>query len=522
MNYAKLFSRKVTPQSQPIPGTTQVANSAGGYTWEVDQWMLLERFLILGSESGTYYINARKLTEDNAKNVFRCIESDGERTVATIVNVSQAGRAPKNDAAIFALALVASYGDDKARAMALQEVPKICRTGSHLFAFAEACDGMRGWGRGLRKSIGRWYNAADPKTLEYQAVKYQQRGGWSHRDLLRLAHPVPASEAHGAIYKWIVDGEITGKLDLVEAIARLKEAQPNEAAKIVREARIPREAVPTELLNSAEVWEALLEGMPITAMIRNLGVMSKVGLLTMDSQATKQVVAEVTNAERLKRGRVHPMAMLMALRTYASGRGLKGTNVWTPVTQIVDALDQGFYAAFSSVEPTGKRFLLGLDVSGSMSFPVAGSALTCAEGAAAMAMATVASEDWVVPMAFGSTFRPLPLSRRQRLDDVLKATRYRTFGATDCALPMKYAMDRRLEIDTFVVYTDNETWFGKIHPAQALREYRERMGIDAKLIVVAMASNGFTIADHKDRGMLDVVGLDATVPEVVASFAREG
>jgi len=43
-----------------------------------------------------------------------------------------------------------------------------------------------------------------------------------------------------------------------------------------------------------------------------------------------------------------------------------------------------------------------------------------------------------------------------------------------------------------VVYTDSETWAGTLHPAQALRQYRERM---AKLVVVGMASNGFTIAE---------------------------
>lgn len=168
MMYAKLFNRKSTIQSQPIPGSAQMRNSAGGFAWEVDQWTLLERFLILGSESGTYYISAQKLTEDHATNVMRCIEADGERTVQVIVKISQANRAPKNDPAIFALALVASFGDDKARAVALQEMSKVCRTGTHLFAFGEACDGLRGWGRGLRKSIGRWYNTADAKTLGAQ------------------------------------------------------------------------------------------------------------------------------------------------------------------------------------------------------------------------------------------------------------------------------------------------------------------------------------------------------------------
>ena len=84
---------------------------------------------------------------------------------------------------------------------------------------------------------------------------------------------------------------------------------------------------------------------------------------------------------------------------------------------------------------------------------------------------------------------------------------------------MVEALKHRWAVDTFVVYTDSETWAGEIHPAQALRAYRERTGIAAKLIVVAMTSNGFTIADPDDAGMLDVVGFDTATPQVISDFA---
>ena len=108
-----------------------------------------------------------------------------------------------------------------------------------------------------------------------------------------------------------------------------------------------------------------------------------------------------------------------------------------------------------------------------------------------------------------------------RLDDALKATDELPFGGTDCALPMLWAMKNRIQADLFVIYTDSETWFGKVHPAQALTRYRERTGIDAKLVVVGMVSNGFTIADPADPGMLDVVGFDTATPNVIAGFVRE-
>ena len=76
------------------------------------------------------------------------------------------------------------------------------------------------------------------------------------------------------------------------------------------------------------------------------------------------------------------------------------------------------------------------------------------------------------------------------------------------------------EIDTFVIYTDSETWAGDIHPAQALRDYRQATGIEARLVVVGMVSNGFSIADPDDAGMLDVVGFDTATPQLISDFAR--
>jgi 60 kDa SS-A/Ro ribonucleoprotein len=113
------------------------------------------------------------------------------------------------------------------------------------------------------------------------------------------------------------------------------------------------------------------------------------------------------------------------------------------------------------------------------------------------------------------------LSPRMRLADVIKRIEAIPMGGTDCALPMVWAARNKLNVSAFITYTDSETWAGNIHPAQALRQYRNEFVGDAKAVVVSMTSNGFTLADPNDRGMLDVVGFDTTVPAVIADFVRE-
>src|SRR5512135_654627 len=180
INYAKQFHRRVTPQSLPIPGSSQVPNSGGGYAWPVDDWTRLDRFLILGAEGGTYYIAERDLVKENHDALVRCIQADGVRAVNRIVEISESGRAPKNDPAIFALALVAAHAVPEAKALAFQNLGKVCRIGTHLFHFAEYVNALRGWGRGLRNAVGSWYLSQAPDKLAYQVVKYQSRDSWSH------------------------------------------------------------------------------------------------------------------------------------------------------------------------------------------------------------------------------------------------------------------------------------------------------------------------------------------------------
>ena len=85
---------------------------------------------------------------------------------------------------------------------------------------------------------------------------------------------------------------------------------------------------------------------------------------------------------------------------------------------------------------------------------------------------------------------------------------------------MLYALAHDREVDVFVILTDSETWAGDIHPVHALAEYRRASGIEARLVVVGMVSNGFTIAAPHDPGMLDVVGFDTATPQLISDFAR--
>jgi 60 kDa SS-A/Ro ribonucleoprotein len=526
-----------TPQSQPAD-PRQVQDSAGGYTFTVAPLERLRRFLVLGVDGGTYYATEQELTKANTEVVLEWARDRSGELVDEVVSMSASGRAPRNNAALFSLAAAAALGDAEGRKAALAALPKVARTGTHLFVFAGYIEQFRGWGRGLRRAVADWYLSKPVDAVAYQAVKYRQREGWSHRDLLRLAHPATDEADRKQLFDWICGRSGEGPA-LVEGFRQAQSATTARewVAILDRYPSLSWEMLPDTALGEADVWSKLVDnGVPQTALMRQLPRLTRLGLLAPMSGTLDVVVRQLTDRDRLLKARVHPVSVLVAARTYASGASARGHSSWEPVGRVTDALDAAFYTAFASVQTANMHTLLALDVSGSMTVAISGLPVTAREVSAALALVTAATEPKTATVAFTASsagprsgllrpmggidgIAPLPISPRQRLDDVLKSISGLPFGRTDCALPMLWATANKVKVDTFVVYTDNETWAGSVHPHQALRQYRDWSGIDARLAVVGLTATGFTIADPADPGMLDIAGFDSALPALLTDFS---
>ncbi|VDL70793.1 unnamed protein product [Nippostrongylus brasiliensis] len=522
----------------------EVLNNAMGYVFAVSDETRIRRFIILGTAGGTYYSSEKELTIDNVKALIDIIEKgQGSKILKEVYEVSLAGRSPKQDSLLMALALCARYnvcdsakkyreaadGDaEKARHLYLNELHKsafgivneVCRIPTHLFSFVKYCEMISagtqaegdkkstGWGRLMRKTIKNWYASKKPEQLAMHLTKYPQRGGWSHRDLFRLTHPVPMAK----------NAPETLALDMVEAVLALK--KETDEAKIVEAIKkhgLVREHIPTEMLNSVPIWQALLEKMPMTAMIRNLAKMQSIGALTPEYR--DMVIAKLSSEEELKRARIHPVQVLLAKSVYQSGHGDKGKLKWTRDELIDKALEEAFYKSFINAPPTNKRFLFALDCSGSMTVKISGTMLTCRTAAAALSLIGLRNEKIAECVGFSDNLVELPFRGDWTIERIEEYMNNVEFGMTNCSLPMLWAKEKKKEFDVFVVYTDNETFFDQVHPFEALRDYRESSGItDAKLVVMGMTATEFTIADPEDAGMLDIVGFDSAVPTLLHDF----
>ena len=89
----------------------------------------------------------------------------------------------------------------------LAAVPTALKTGTQLLKFVDSVNGLRGWGRGLKKAIQLWFKGKKSETLALQLVKYKQREGWAMKDVLRLAKPKPETEVQAQLFGWTAKPE---------------------------------------------------------------------------------------------------------------------------------------------------------------------------------------------------------------------------------------------------------------------------------------------------------------------------
>ena len=570
MNHYLIQNRPQIPTQREPDGNATLENKAGGYVYETSIWTFAKRFLVLGSEGGTYYTGQKDLTKENVKNLQECIKKDGMKTVELIMEMRD--RVPKRDPILYALALAFSEGDKETKARIHSEAfLNVVRTGSDLLMFVGFIDEMRGWGRSLRRLVASWYvdlfGSPDMKDrLTYQLLKYQNRNGWTHKRVLRRAHVGVENNNFGrdvnhGLLRWVIgentesrrvyrkesdtynDYAKTGfRPELIQNYDVLKNATTKQdVVKLIENDGFTHEMIPTKWKNDPEVWEALLQRMPLIATIRNLAKMTQIGLIAPFSVASK-VITERINKEYIQNTRVHPIQLLMARLTYSSGESVRGKLKWEPVESVVDVLEAGFYHAFANCEPTGKNTLLAIDISGSMGYEELSGCvgLTPALAAACQAMVFARIEPNYHIIGFDSQVRSFSLNKDTNLQGVHDII-FKNWGdATDCALPMMYATNRELNVEAFVILTDNVSWYGSVHPTQAFNRYQEIRGGEAgkykkgspshiaklnasraKLAVVSMTATNETIGDPDNPFMLDVVGFDSAIPQLVSDFISD-
>jgi 60 kDa SS-A/Ro ribonucleoprotein len=530
MNY-KFFTRKKTgtPQTQPIPGreAEMIQGRSGGFMFDAGIWNMLRRCLLIGTAQSTYYAGKHELTEDFISVVKEAVAIDPNRVALEILYASD-GRAINNSAPLFALVLL-SMGETPEAKKAFQEVfPQIVRTGSHFYEWLGYTRAARGFGKIVREAGKQWLSRPDVKGLAYQLLKYQQRQGFSHRDALRLFHVKPPTDDHNELFRWVIQGwaELPAEIPS-QVLAQIwwyewLKRNPDRAHEAIAQGHLTHEmAAPVGKMDK-QAWQLLFNEMPVGAMLRNLGSLTELGVLRADEPANlDRVEAALNNADRLRKGRIHPIDVLRALKTYQSGgRVGRSQKTWNPVDRIVDILEVAVELSFDIAEPTNKVFMHAVDVSSSMSWGVVNSVgLSCCEIATAMALVTAKAEKNYAIRGFSTEFRDLSIFRQDTFSSALRKASNQNFGGTDASVAYKWMTKNKFKADVICFWTDSESWAGYNHPSQALAEYRQKVNSNVKAVYVTLAPYQITLVDPKDPLSWDLAGFDPGTPRLIQMLA---
>jgi 60 kDa SS-A/Ro ribonucleoprotein len=523
-----------TPQHKPIPGreSEMIQGKSSGYMFKAGIWRTLRRCLLTGTGNGSYYATKWELTNDFVDVLEQAIAEDPDRVAQEIAYASD-GRSINNSAPIWALVLL-SMGESPAAKTAFQSIfPQVVRTASHFYEWMNYTKSVRGFGKVVREAGKNWLLQGDTKALAYQLLKYQQRHGFSNRDALRLFHAKPQTVDRDLLFKWVVNGwdELppeppTAALNQIWWYEWLKR-NPDRTQTAIFKGRLTHEMAAPVGKMDVGAWQLLFEDMPIGALLRNLGSLTEIGVLSYSKASNRknlERVAKILNSkEHLRKGRIHPIDILKALKTYKSGGKLgKSSKTWTPVPRIVDILELALEMSFDAIDPTGKVFMHAVDISGSMSsYSVSSINLTCCEIATTMALVSAKAEQNYMIRGFSTNFIDLNINRSDSFSSAMKKASDLNFGNTDASAAFRWMIENNCYADVICLWTDCESWAGNQHPTQALAEYRQKVNRDAKAIYISLVPNNISLVDPKDPNSWDIAGFDPSTPRLIQSIAND-
>ncbi len=549
-NYAEMVT-PATPKSQYIPREdvpNQITNHDGAYVFKLDCWKRLNRFLILGVDSSTYYQSQRDLVKENYQSLKDSLNEDFRRAIDMIVDVSINGKAPKNDSAVFALAVAClhkgnndlSEADKANRNYAYSHVKSVCRIGTHLFMFLTYIRELKGKGKGtmgmgLQKAVIGYYEKKDLNGLAQDVLKYRNREGWSHTDVFKLIR-WPANKQQQQIIDYVMKGESDLKVmpEIMSADVALKACKEDRdlVLALVQQHKIPWEIVPTEYLNDKEVLRALIPNMKATALIRNLSKLTSYGAIQDDPSCKylKMVCDKLEDVGYIKAGKVHPMNLTISILAYEKGRSDLGSLTWMPIKRVIKALDVALDNSYANANKLNVRIEFALDVSPSMTDSHWKGIPASMLGSVLMTWLNK-REDFLNTYVFAggtgsfsrnTSYKKTSFSNGNFRDTWREIVNLRnSWGGTDCSLPIRDALTNKRVVDLFIIYTDNETNSSHSgHADQILAEYRRKVNSNAKMIVIGATATNCSIANPNDPGMMDVAGFDSSIAQIMESFVK--
>ncbi len=313
-------------------------------------------------------------------------------------------------------------------------------------------------GRAVKNTIAKWLNQ---NLSEYWAIKYNGKGrGFSLADIIQTIHPVPDSEQIGMLFKYLISGECGFQDGKIYAYEQLKKAETlAEQIHWIREGQLPHEVVTGVCKMTPELWNALVPEMPVFALIRNLNVLDRAGVLDTNRNLIER---KLTDREVLRKSKILPFRFLNAFNAIE--------KAWAK-----DVLRQAVEMTFDGLPEIPGKTAVFLDISGSMNgeYLRIGSVF-------ALALFKKTKGNGVFWLFDNAVHDP----KASLHDSILtQAERITAQGGTDTGAPVRAL---RTRVDNIIIITDEQQNSGSPFYKE-LVNYRKKYNANARAFVIDLA-----------------------------------
>lgn len=490
-----------------------------------------------------------------------------DEIIGQIVKVKKEGTSVYPDALIFTLALCVRLSkNDKLRAAAYRELKTVCPKPRDLFLFIKFfkdlnCNSGIGGGRGWKKAISQWYLSWMPLDLAQLMVKNRGYFGWTHKDVIKVAHVKATAPYHNLLLKYALKGINTASTEfadnqekiVIEVIEYLKSVEkfkhltdPDEASNVLQKELHSIEMISSPLLKHSVIWQALIPHMGLKDLLDNLERLSILGFLRGENPIVKILVGCLDNEWKIENCGLHPSYIFIKLLDYKNNAKtcLEMANILKhPISQevppktppkpnllITNALMKLFYATIKLQKPTGLKYFVAIDVRPKMMTSRCWHCrhMHAVEAAALISICLnrVEPEGNVHLAAFsgptGDDLVPLKVKKDSNIQEYVNYLREKESASSSVfvAKAIKWAMHSKKQVDMFVVISHNQVKTVGAHPA--LKSYQTEMN-SPNTKVVTCSLNG-KLKNYRNVGgkqMLCICGFDNKVCRLIDAFARD-
>jgi len=481
---------------------TNTLNREGAPAYEYSPQHKLAQYAATGCFGQTFYASA----DEQLETVLQlCNEVRPEFIAKTALYTRQRGHMKDMPALLCAVLAV------KAPGLLAEVFERVIDNGKMLRNFVQivrsGVTGRKSFGTAPKRLIQRWLEKRSDEALFKASVGAEP----SLADVIKMAHPKPATPARAALYAYLIGKPYD--TELLPALVRAFEAFKRDSNGLVP-------SVPFEMLTALplpeDAWKEIARHAPWHMTRMNLNTFLRHGVFN-DRELSKLIAQRLRDPDAVRKAKVFPYQLMAA---YA--------NAHPDVPQSARlALQDAMEVALENVPKLDGQVFICPDVSSSMRSPVTGarkgatSSVRCVDVAALIATALQRKNPDAVVLPFDDKVVPLNLNVRDSVMTNSAELAKIGGGGTNCSAPMARLNADKRKGELVVYVSDNQSWVdaksGRGTELMAQWEIFKRRNPKAKLVCIDLQPYGSTQAAERED-VLNIGGFSDQVFEVLAQF----